>query len=321
MTGIRSRRTQLRRLAQCGDSELIAGVVRAVNMAIMVHGNHEYVCGFGIVTVTRSGPVPEAGETGGMKPPPDPHYRHRFPAKIISHAIWLYHVFSLSLRDVELLLAERGIIVSYETVRRWCKKFGASFADSLRRRRPRPRDKWHMDEVFIRIQGVQHYLWRAVDQEGVVLDISCRPARCQRREALLQAAAEGSAIRPASDRDRQAAELWRRSASTTSRRRAPTKPISEQSGRELASADAPTRAADATVQIVRTSARLPLRSFLHLRPLPSKSTPTCSPCLSRDPVRTLSKSDSRRYAPYAQHDRRGWTTFGSMLPRRDLTSR
>ena len=111
-----------------------------------------------------------------MKPPPDPHYRHRFPAEIISHAVWLYHVFSLSLRDVELL-AERGIVVSYETVRRWCRKFGRSFANCLRRRRPRPGDKWHMDEVFIRIQGVQHYLWRAVDQHGVVLDILVQDRR------------------------------------------------------------------------------------------------------------------------------------------------
>ena len=112
-----------------------------------------------------------------MKPPPDPHYRHRFPAEIIGHAVWLYHVFSLSLRDVELILAERGIVVSYETVRRWCKKFAASFADRLRRRRPQPGDKWHMDEVFIRIQGVQHYLWRAVDQDGVVLDILVQSRR------------------------------------------------------------------------------------------------------------------------------------------------
>ena len=112
-----------------------------------------------------------------MKSPPDPRYRHRFPAEIISHAVWLYHVFSLSLRDVELLLAERGIIVSYETVRRWCQKFGESFADRLRRRRPRPGDKWHLDEVFIRIQGVQHYLWRAVDQDGVVLDILVQERR------------------------------------------------------------------------------------------------------------------------------------------------
>jgi putative transposase len=84
-----------------------------------------------------------------MPPPPDPHHRHRFLAEIIGHAIWLYHVFSLSLRDVELILAERGVVVSYETVRRWCKKFAASFADRLRRRRPRPGDKWHMDEVLI----------------------------------------------------------------------------------------------------------------------------------------------------------------------------
>jgi putative transposase len=104
-----------------------------------------------------------------MKTPPDPHYRHRYLAEVISHAVWLYHVFSLSLRDVELLLAERGVVVSYETVRRWCKKFGQSFADRMRDRRPRPGDKWYLDEVFVRIQGVQHYLWRAVDQNGVVL--------------------------------------------------------------------------------------------------------------------------------------------------------
>jgi putative transposase len=82
-----------------------------------------------------------ARETGGVKPPPDPHYRHPFPAEIISHAVWLYHVFNLSLRDVELILAERGIVVSYETVRRWCKKSGATLADRLRRRRLRPGGK------------------------------------------------------------------------------------------------------------------------------------------------------------------------------------
>jgi putative transposase len=117
------------------------------------------------------------GETDGMTPPPARHHRHRFPAEIINHAVWLYHVFSLSLRDVELILAERGVAVSHETVRRWCKKFAASFANRLRRRRPQPGDKWHMDEVFIRIQGVQHYLWRAVDQDGVVLDILVQARR------------------------------------------------------------------------------------------------------------------------------------------------
>ena len=112
-----------------------------------------------------------------MKKPPDPHYRHRFAADLISHAVWLYHVFSLSFRDVGLLLAERGVVVSYESIRRWRPKFGSTFADNLRRRRPRPGDKWHLDEVFIRIQGELRYLWRAVDQGGVVLDILVQTRR------------------------------------------------------------------------------------------------------------------------------------------------
>jgi putative transposase len=91
-------------------------------------------------------------------------------------------VFSLSLLDIELILTERGVAVSCETVRRWYKKFAASFTDRLRRRRPRPSDKWHMDEVFIRIRGVQHYLWRAVDQDGVVLEILIQ-AMARRRSA------------------------------------------------------------------------------------------------------------------------------------------
>jgi putative transposase len=112
-----------------------------------------------------------------MRKPPDPHYRHRFPAELISHAVWLYHIFSLSFRDIELLLGERGVIVSYESVRQWCLKFGASFADKMRRRRPRPGDKWHLDEVFMRIKGELHFLWRAVDQNGVVLDILVQSRR------------------------------------------------------------------------------------------------------------------------------------------------
>jgi putative transposase len=112
-----------------------------------------------------------------MEPPPDPDYRHRLPAEIIRHAVWLFHVFSLSPRDVELLLAVRGVVVSYETIRRWCKKFGRGFANRLRRRRPRPGDRWHLHEVFIQIRGVQHYLWRGVDQHGVLLDILVQERR------------------------------------------------------------------------------------------------------------------------------------------------
>ena len=106
-----------------------------------------------------------------MTPEPVSYHRHRFPAAIISHAVWLYHVFSLSLRDVELILAERGVTVTHESIRAWCRKFGAEFAKRLRRRRPQPGDVWHLDEVFVRINGTLHYLWRAVDQNGVELDI------------------------------------------------------------------------------------------------------------------------------------------------------
>ena len=96
---------------------------------------------------------------------------HRFPAEIIGRAVWLYHRFTLSFRDVEDLLAERGIIVSYETIRFWCLKFGPEFAGAIKRRQGRLGDIWHVDEVFVKIQGQQFYLWRAVDQDGDVLDI------------------------------------------------------------------------------------------------------------------------------------------------------
>jgi putative transposase len=96
--------------------------------------------------------------------------RHRYPTEIIAHAVWLYFRFSLSYRDVEELLAARGINVTYETVRRWCLNFGQTYANRLRRR-PQPGDKWHLDEVFLKINGKLHYLWRAVDQHGKVLDI------------------------------------------------------------------------------------------------------------------------------------------------------
>jgi putative transposase len=85
--------------------------------------------------------------------------------------VWLYHRFPLSLREVEEMMLQRGIVVSHETIRRWCQKFGQTYANGLRRRRSCPGDKWHLDEVFIKIGGKTHYLWRAVDQDGNVLDI------------------------------------------------------------------------------------------------------------------------------------------------------
>jgi putative transposase len=117
------------------------------------------------------------GHAGEMTPEPATYPDYRFPAEIISHAVWLYHVFSLSLRDVELILAERGIAVTHESIRHWCRKFGADFAAKLRRRRPKPGDTWHLDEVFLKIGGKLHYLWRAVDQHGVVLDILVQDRR------------------------------------------------------------------------------------------------------------------------------------------------
>jgi putative transposase len=93
------------------------------------------------------------------------------PVEIIGHCVWLYHRFPLSFREVEEMMMERGVVVSHETLRQWCQKFGQTYADGLCRRRPRPGDKWHLDEVFIKINGKTHYLWRAVDRDGVVLDI------------------------------------------------------------------------------------------------------------------------------------------------------
>ena len=105
---------------------------------------------------------------------------YRFPAEIISHAVWLYYRFCLSFRDVEDLLAERGVIVSYETIRQWSRKFGVDYARKLKRRESRLGDTWHLDELFVTIQGQRQYLWRAVDQDGDVLDILVQPRRDQR---------------------------------------------------------------------------------------------------------------------------------------------
>jgi putative transposase len=105
---------------------------------------------------------------------------YRFPPVIIQRAVWLYARFTLSFRDVEDLLAERGILVSYETVRRWMKHFGPKIAADLRRRRPRPHSIWHFDEAFIKIDGRLVYLWRAVDAEGEVLDVLVQSKRDKR---------------------------------------------------------------------------------------------------------------------------------------------
>jgi putative transposase len=110
-------------------------------------------------------------------PARSPYAGHRFPAEIISHAIWLYFRFPLGLRMVEEMLAARGIVVSHETVRQWARKFGQAVANRIRRRLPSPGDKWHLDEVVIMIAGAKHWLWRAVDQTGTVLDVLVQSRR------------------------------------------------------------------------------------------------------------------------------------------------
>src|SRR5439155_10987571 len=109
-----------------------------------------------------------------------PYAGYRFPGEVISHAVWLYFRFPLSLRMGEEMLAARGIIVSHESVRQWAMKFGQAFANRIRRRLPCAGDKWHLDEVQIKIAGKKHWLWRAVDQDGLVLDVLVQSRRDKR---------------------------------------------------------------------------------------------------------------------------------------------
>jgi len=110
--------------------------------------------------------------------------RHRFPPEIIQHVVWLYHRFNLSSRDIEDLMAERGIAISYESIRLWCIKFGPKYARRLRRRHQGYGDTFFIDEVFVKIQGEQHYLWRAVDQDGEVVDVFCSAAGTERQQLV-----------------------------------------------------------------------------------------------------------------------------------------
>jgi putative transposase len=112
-----------------------------------------------------------------MSTPSNPYRGFCYPAKIINQAVWLYHCFSLSLREVGLILAARGNVVSYETIREWSLRFGRANAKTLKRRRSQPGDKWFLDEVFVRIRGKLHFLWRAVDQHGNVLDVLVQSRR------------------------------------------------------------------------------------------------------------------------------------------------
>ena len=122
-----------------------------------------------------------------MKQARNPLYRrHRFPSEVIAHAVWIYFRFPLSLRMIEDMLAMRGITVSHETVRRWAAKFGREFANKIRRRTAQLGDKWHLDEVAITVNGKKHWFWRAVDQDGFVLDALVQSRRDKRAERILR---------------------------------------------------------------------------------------------------------------------------------------
>ena len=118
-----------------------------------------------------------------MDTPGSTYRGYRFPPEIISYCVWLYFRFSVSYRDVEELMAERGVTVTYETIRAWCERFGRDYAKRIRARRGRLGDIWHLDEVFIKIDGRLQYLWRAVDQDGSVLDVLVQPRRNKKAAA------------------------------------------------------------------------------------------------------------------------------------------
>ncbi|SCC64295.1 DDE domain-containing protein [Rhodococcus qingshengii] len=163
-----------------------------------------------------------------------PYKRHRYPAEIIAHCVWLYYRFTLSFRDVEELMLARGI-VAHETIRTWCAKFGPEYARGLRRRAPEPGDTWFLDEVFVKIGGIRHYSWRAVDQDGNVLDVlvqSRRNAKAAKRFFVRADAQAGPGAEGAGDR--QARQLRCGASGVDTIGRTPALEVPQQPGRELA---------------------------------------------------------------------------------------
>jgi putative transposase len=175
-----------------------------------------------------------------------------FPAEVIDHAIWFYLRFTLSFRDVEDLLAERGIAVSYETVRRRVNHFGPMIAAQLRTRRPQPPATWHLDEVYLKIDGRMTYLWRAVDVE--VLDVLVQSERNKHAALKLSAqASEEVCLRPRAVGHGRVAIIWRSGPRSRPRTPASARAMEEQSGRKFASADPTGGAQDSTFPSARSA--------------------------------------------------------------------
>ena len=196
--------------------------------------------------------------------------RHRFPADVIRHAVWLYFRFSLSFRDVEELLAQRGIDVSYETIRCWTIKFGPLIARRLKRRRPAPSPRWHLDEMVCWVGGRRMYLWRAVDDEGEVLDLVVQHRRdTEAALRLLRRLLHNQSVEPQTITTDGLFVLRGSARPAELKAPAPTGPAAgEQSGGELAPADPTTGTPAAAVQIPSLSPEIPHHPRGDLQHLP-----------------------------------------------------
>jgi transposase-like protein len=229
----------------------------------------------------------------------DPLYRGcRLPAEIISYAVWLYYRFHLSHRDIEDLLAERGVRVSYEAIRLWCRTFGRALAVGLRRcRRPSAR-KWHLDEVQLKIKGKRHWLWRAVDSDGLVLDILVQERRNQEAaERFLRRVLGGEGTAPRvviTDKLASYPPALRRMAAPLG---APSTQGTEQPGGEQSPPRAPTRTRAPAVQVAGARPAFPGALQRRAQPLPPPSPPPLRSAVPTDSHRTLPAVAGGRTAP------------------------
>jgi len=200
----------------------------------------------------------------------DPLYRrHRFPPEVISYAVWLYFRFPLSLRMVEEMLAARGICVTYETVRRWGKKFGKAFSDQIRERAPARDDKWHMDEVVVSIAGEPYWLWRAVDQNGFVLDVLVQRRRDSRAaQRLMRKLLKSAGEPPRVMITGQAPFVWRCAGEDGPLCRTSPAQGPEQSPGKLSPADKATRTDHEAIQIGPAGTTVSVGSRSSREPLP-----------------------------------------------------
>ena len=204
----------------------------------------------------------------------------------------------LSLRDVEELMVARGVVVTYETIRSWCAKFGPDYAAQLRRRRPRPGDKWHLDEVFVKINGTTHYLWRAVDQHGDVLDILVQSRRnAVAAKRFFRKLLKGLRYVPRVIGDRQAGQLSGRSPRAFAVGDPSPLEVPQQPGRELPSADQDPGTGDETLRLTWAGPTVPVCVQPHPTALSSpSSSDQCTPMANPDdqPLCGLGSDHSRR---------------------------